>query len=92
MIEEIFEYTVKSCQFLVTERITSPSVNKPLDRSFKHLLDISLFLLYYAFSAIRLQPRDALAYKKRADVKAALGKRHEALDDYRISLDLAYDT
>ena len=41
-------------------------------------------------SAIRLQPNDALAYKKRADVKGALGMRQEALQDYRMSLDLAY--
>lgn len=38
--------------------------------------------------ALMLQPGDALLYKLRADVRGHLGWKEQALDDYRLAVEL----
>lgn len=39
-------------------------------------------------SALELQPDDPLVHKRRADVRGKLGKREEAIADYKRAIDI----
>ena len=44
--------------------------------------------LFFAVVALELQPDDPLVFKRRADVLGKLGRRHDAIEDYRRAIEI----
>ena len=51
---------------------------------------LKMFKFFSVFKAIKLSPNDALLYKLRADCRGKLERKEEAIEDYKLSIDIKF--
>ena len=66
--------------------VFAPPTDWPV--SFERDVKKNLKYLYTSFSALDLQPDDALVLKRRADVRGKLGLKDKAIRDYKQAIEL----
>ena len=93
-----YQYTVIKCSKLVSlfHQKTSESVTDFCQSAYSHSgVEICpsyrpylSHIFFFLFSALDLQPDDALVLKRRADVRGKLGLKDKAIRDYKQAIEL----